>query len=543
MDIVTNIKKIVTNIFMSRFFDLFWPRFTRNYIPIFMIHRIEDKERKITGDNIEKIEALLQKLKRCNYNFISVSELVYRIRNNKAVPAKSVAFTMDDGYLEQGTVAAPVFIKYNCPLTIFLITDFMDGVNWPWDSQLRYIFLNTPLKKLKFDYLGLKFNYDLLSYDNRYDALRNFRNYCKTLDEIELQELLKTVMKLAKVEIKNTPEQDYLHLSWSDARELESKGIEFAPHSMSHRILSNLSNASVKSEITRSWSRLQDELKYAKNIFCYPTGRFNFDFSEREIKLLEESGFLGAVSADHGYFDIKKSLNDKSSLFYIKRIAFPNSLEQSLWYCARLEIIREFFSIARHSKLVVRLLGLDCKNEYMRVGICFYIKFLNLLNRFGYFSKYKNIDLSRVKRIIFLCTGNVCRSAFAEWYAKGQTATRIVSYGVNALDGRKAHFLANYTADKQYNIDMQAHATQNISNHQFDEGDLIVGMEPEHLDAIKKFNMPEGVQFTLLGLWSDKSSPYIFDPYGMSADYFDKCFKVLTASIDNLLQEHHGKKA
>ncbi len=537
-NIVTNIKKIVVTILTSKIFEKFWPWLTRNYVPIFMLHRIEDKSRQISGHSSEMLEELLRSLSKEGFNFISLQNLVDKIRSRESIPEKSVVFTMDDGYLEQGSIAAPIFIKYKCPLTIFLISDYMDGVNWPWDFKLRYLFFNTNVKLLVFEAFGREFNYPLVSYDERYDALRDFRNFCKNLDENDLHELLIKAMAAAKLDISDKAESDYLHLTWEDALELEKNGIDFAPHSVSHRILANLSDESVKTEINASWNRLQEKLDNPKNIFCYPTGRFNKDFSVREIDIIKEAGFNAAVSANHGYMNLREKQIDNDSLYRIKRISLPYEINDALLYCVKFELIRNVFGVLTFKCLIARLLRLNCANENITIRLALQIKLYKILYILGKYDKYKQINFNKVKRIIFLCTGNVCRSAFAEWYAKKHnTSIEFMSYGTDAQEGRKPHFMASYVGKKSFNVEMLKHKTSNIRNHNFRDDDLVIGMEPSQLAAIKEEMKENGAQCTLLGLWIKKPTPLLFDPYDMGEEQFIECFNLIREAIDNIIEK------
>ena len=53
---------------------------------------------------------------------------------------RAVAFTIDDGYVEQATVAAPVFAEFDCPVTTFVTSGFLDRALWFWWDQIEYVF-------------------------------------------------------------------------------------------------------------------------------------------------------------------------------------------------------------------------------------------------------------------------------------------------------------------------------------------------------------------------------------------------------------------
>ena len=103
---------------------------------------------------------------------------------------------------------------------------------------------------------------------------------------------------------------------------------------MSHRILSKLDRETVKHEILGSWQTLQDNLDKPLKVFCYPTGRV-FDFGPREIEILKENDFLGAVSTTPGY--VEKDTESTRQLYQIPRFELPDNMTDFIQYCSWIE--------------------------------------------------------------------------------------------------------------------------------------------------------------------------------------------------------------
>ncbi|MFN8473416.1 MAG: polysaccharide deacetylase family protein [Anaerolineae bacterium] len=71
------------------------------------------------------------------YHVISVAELVRRYQANEPLPARSVAITIDDGYLDNLTVAYQVLRRQGFPATIFAVSGALGGCNnWDPDGTL-----------------------------------------------------------------------------------------------------------------------------------------------------------------------------------------------------------------------------------------------------------------------------------------------------------------------------------------------------------------------------------------------------------------------
>jgi peptidoglycan/xylan/chitin deacetylase (PgdA/CDA1 family) len=126
----------------------------------------------------------------------------------------------------------------------------------------------------------------------------------------------------------------YEALDWHTARSLERKGIRFAPHSRTHRILSKLPDEDAREEISGSWETLCRELSTPVKVFCYPTGRM-FDFGPREITHLQESGFLGATSSIPGVVDLNGRAENQ--VFSLPRISLPSTMAYFIECCSWIE--------------------------------------------------------------------------------------------------------------------------------------------------------------------------------------------------------------
>ena len=78
--------------------------------------------------------------------------------------------------------------------------------------------------------------------------------------------------------------------TWTEARRIEKNNyIKYGSHSISHPVLSKITDERSLNEITKSLDKLKTELNSPVNIFAYPFGEKE-DFTAREVKYLEECG-------------------------------------------------------------------------------------------------------------------------------------------------------------------------------------------------------------------------------------------------------------
>jgi peptidoglycan/xylan/chitin deacetylase (PgdA/CDA1 family) len=310
-------------------------------VPIFMLHRMQNS----TSSNQSKSNTSDEYLRQClryltdnNYTFLSLQDLIIALSKKQTLPKKSVVFTMDDGFEDQVKIAAPIFLEFNCPVTVFLITGMLDNKLWPWDDQVAYLLKNTSEPALDITIGEENYHFELDSTQNRNKARRILRDAIKSVSFSELNNILERLESATKTRIPKTPPPEYIPMTWDLAREYEKRGIEFAPHSISHPILSKLDNETMKQEMLGSWRRVKEELVSPKPIFCYPTGRYS-DFGWREVKVLQESGFIGAVSTIPA--QVRTQLVNNYYLYGLPRYALPNTFHDFKMYCSWIEYAKE----------------------------------------------------------------------------------------------------------------------------------------------------------------------------------------------------------
>jgi protein-tyrosine phosphatase len=162
----------------------------------------------------------------------------------------------------------------------------------------------------------------------------------------------------------------------------------------------------------------------------------------------------------------------------------------------------------------------------------------DLLYRLGRFRRLRDVDFSRVRKIVFVCSGNLCRSPFAEFYAR-HLGLDADSYGLHCRGGDDVDPRVREIGD-QKGIEVPDHLTRNIRDYLPSGDDLLVAMEPIHLERLPASVMSTA-QVTLLGLWCREPCAYLHDPYLSTPVYFDKCATDIMSALDNIKERVHGQ--
>ena len=149
-------------------------------------------------------------------------------------------------------------------------------------------------------------------------------------------------------------------------------------------------------------------------------------------------------------------------------------------------------------------------------------------------------DPARVRRLVFLCQGNICRSAFADVVAR-RAGMNVASFGLSTHGGRPAHEPA-ITAAAAMGHEMGAHRASDLTDYVPQEGDLILAMEVRQLHKLAADPRVAHVPRQLLGLWARPTMPHLHDPYGLDDRYMLHCLRRIERAVEGLVRDFPGAR-
>lgn len=125
----------------------------------------------------------------------------------------------------------------------------------------------------------------------------------------------------------------------------------------------------------------------------------------------------------------------------------------------------------------------------------------------------RRLGNSGPKKILFLCYGNICRSPLAAALAmKSLGGVEVESAGFHDQAGRSCPEKILRIAGT-FGVDLSRHRSTQVSREQLRSADLILAMDPENIERLKR-DFPEAFpRTTLLGLFANPVSVVIADPY------------------------------
>jgi protein-tyrosine-phosphatase len=148
-------------------------------------------------------------------------------------------------------------------------------------------------------------------------------------------------------------------------------------------------------------------------------------------------------------------------------------------------------------------------------------------------------------KILFVCTGNTCRSPMAEGLAREILGHEIQleSAGIAALNGDLASPQALEVL-RGRGIDLSSHRARRVTIEMLADIDWIIPMTTEQEKRLKAMFPEYSKRIKRLGSWSTKAeNSDILDPWGGTVEVYRKSaegieflIRELKKSLDNLVQ-------
>lgn len=151
-------------------------------------------------------------------------------------------------------------------------------------------------------------------------------------------------------------------------------------------------------------------------------------------------------------------------------------------------------------------------------------------------------------KILFVCTGNSCRSPMAEGYLRkrledaGRPDIEVSSAGTLPASGMAATREA-IAVTAEAGVDISGHRSRMLTRADVDDADLILVMQQFHRDDVLSMAPEAEDKVYLLNAFGSAAGrdpaeePDIPDPIGKPVEFYRETFKAIKSAIDNMVPQ------
>ncbi len=238
---------------------------------------------------------------RTHYHPVAMASAAEWLHSGRSLPPYALAVTVDDGYQDFQESGHPVFAAFGIPVTVFLVTDFLDGKSWLWFDRVVYAFRHARVASASIQAPGgnlLRFT--LGSDASRRAAGQQLADLAVSWSAADRRRLAGDLPRLLQADMPEQAPPECRPLSWDTVRSLAASGVEFGAHTKTHPILSSLTDPEeLREEVAGSKARIESELDRPVLHFCYPNGKMR-DIGPAAVEAVRVAGMRTAVTAEPG---------------------------------------------------------------------------------------------------------------------------------------------------------------------------------------------------------------------------------------------------
>jgi protein-tyrosine-phosphatase len=165
------------------------------------------------------------------------------------------------------------------------------------------------------------------------------------------------------------------------------------------------------------------------------------------------------------------------------------------------------------------------------------------------FRRFKPLRIQQLKKILFVCSGNTCRSPLAEGIARKIFSDRVKSpvtvssAGSSAFEGAPASPEAVRVASR-YGVDITGHQSRLLGPADVRDADLIVTMGEKHRSTVGVID-PDALPYTVLLTSFCGQTGDVPDPIGGGMEAYERVYELIHRCLEKMadgLDEFGGWK-
>jgi peptidoglycan/xylan/chitin deacetylase (PgdA/CDA1 family) len=297
--------------------ELRW-RFLRQGLYCFNYHRVGDPKDTLfdrgvfscTRDNFAaQLDLILER-----FTLIGLKQLGQLLDGDgSSVGTRPLAMiTFDDGYIDNYALAFPALRARRAVATFFLPTSFIGSRQIPWWDEIAWTLRHASVDAISLEGHPCEFRVGPGTAER---TVVGVLRLVKSRAGMSLADQVSEIREACRPAGRIDTVADPLFMTWDQAREMQSAGMDIGSHTHSHPILSHVSSDVQRAELVDSKHMLEAELQAPITAIAYPVGKAS-SYTAETCRLAEEAGY-------HCGFDFEPRVNDLplKSRFAIGRFA------------------------------------------------------------------------------------------------------------------------------------------------------------------------------------------------------------------------------
>ena len=232
--------------------------------------------------NVEGIRRQFTYLRR-HFRVVPLLQIAEQLASGRELTPRMAALTIDDGRRNCYEFLFPLLQEFEFPATFFVVNSFIQGEDWIWTDKVIWLSEqpNPPAELIPGKLEAV------------FEALNRLRPEARNAQ-------IETLAKRAGVTIPRPAPAKYASCSWSELREMADSGlVEIGSHTVTHPILSTLTDEESWYELSESRRQIEEALSKTVRCFCFPNGKSG-DYRPRQVHQIADAGYLCSVVAESG---------------------------------------------------------------------------------------------------------------------------------------------------------------------------------------------------------------------------------------------------
>jgi peptidoglycan/xylan/chitin deacetylase (PgdA/CDA1 family) len=269
---------------------------------IFMLHHVRPRRDAEFQPNHhlevepEFLRAMLAHLRTLDVDIVTMDEVHQRL-SERNFARRFACFTFDDGYRDNRDYALPVMREFDAPLTVYVASDFAEGLGRLW-----WIALETVIDKataVEAPIGGIVTRLDASTPSAKQAAFDRMHDWLRSLPgEHDVQCEISALC--ARHGVEEAPISRQLCLSWEELKRFaDDPLVTIGAHTITHCNLARQSEEVAAFEMATSRAQIEDALQRPVLHLAYPYGD-KIAAGTREFTLAKAAGFKTAVTTRPG---------------------------------------------------------------------------------------------------------------------------------------------------------------------------------------------------------------------------------------------------